>query len=87
MFKGMKPYFWWGMGIFYGYVFLMMILEMMIPGLTYQVKLGGAPISFIYLHFIALYLLPVLVAYLFWWMPEQEDKKARAKEETKHVSN
>ncbi|MCL4462323.1 MAG: hypothetical protein M1551_00520 [Firmicutes bacterium] len=77
MFKGMKPHFWWGMGIFYGYVFVMMILEMNVPGLTYAIKLGGAPISFLYAHLIGLYLLPLGVAYLFWWIPEQEDKKVK----------
>jgi len=77
LFKGMKPHFWWGMGIFYGYVFVMMILEMNVPGLTYAIKLGGAPISFLYAHLIGLYLLPLGVAYLFWWVPEQEDKKVK----------
>ncbi len=76
MFKGMKPVFWWGMGLFYGYVFLMMILEMMIPGLTYQVKIGNVPLSFLYNHLFGLYLLPLGIAYLFWYIPEQEDKKA-----------
>lgn len=83
MFKGMKPYFWWGMGIYYGYVFLMMILEMTIPGLTYHVKLGGAPISFLYAHFIALYLLPLVVAYIFWYIPELEEKRQAAGQEAK----
>lgn len=85
MFKGMKPHFWWGMGIFYGYVFLMMILEMNVPGMTYAIKLAGAPISFLYTHLIGLYLLPLAVAYLFWWMPEQEDKKM--KEEKKDAAS
>ena len=78
MFKGMKPYFWWGMGAFYGYVFLMMFLEMSIPGLTYQFKLGNVPLSFLYNHLFGLYILPLAIAYMFWYIPEQEEKKRDA---------
>lgn len=78
MFKGMKPVFWWGMGIFYSYAFLMMILEMMIPGLTYHVKVGNMPLSFLYTHLFGLYILPLIVAYLFWYIPEQEEKRNAA---------
>ncbi|MBS3898930.1 MAG: hypothetical protein KGZ54_05230 [Dethiobacter sp.] len=84
MFKGMKSYFWWGMGIFYGLVFLLMILEMKIPAMTYGVKIGGAPISFLYTHVVALYLLPLGIAYLFYWLPEQADKKTKGQEAKKH---
>jgi hypothetical protein len=82
----MKPYFWWGMGLYYGFIFLMMILEMKIPGMTYQVSIGGVPASFFYNHLIALYLLPTAIAYLFYWIPEQQDKKAKEQEAGKNVS-
>jgi len=85
VFKGMNRVFWWGMGLFYGYVFLMMFLEMMIPGLTYQVKLGNVPLSFLYNHLLGLYVLPLAVAYLFWYIPDQEEKKQAA--QTKGVKN
>lgn len=85
MFKGMKSHFWWGMGLYYGIIFLLMILEMNIPGMTVQMRIGGAPASFLYNHLLALYLLPLGVAYLFYWIPEQEDKKAKGQEAKKNV--
>lgn len=78
MFKGMKPVFWWGLALLYGYPFLMMILEMNIPGLTYHVKIGNAPLSFLYAHVIALLVVPMTVAILYWYVIEQEEKKSGA---------
>lgn len=86
MFKGMKSHFWWGMGLYYGFIFLTMYLEMNISGMTYEIKLGGAPISFLYTHVFALYLLPLGLAYMFYWIPEQAEKKAKGQEAKKSGS-
>lgn len=80
MFKNMKPYFWWGMGLYYGLIFLIMILEMNIPGMTYDFKIGGVPAVYFYTHLLALYILPVFVAWLFWWVPEQQELKGEGQE-------
>ncbi|HSW36003.1 MAG TPA: hypothetical protein VLH18_05300 [Candidatus Limnocylindrales bacterium] len=82
MFKGVRPYFWWGMGSFYSFVFLMMILEMAIPGLNFHFRLGGLPLAFIYTHVIGLSLLPLVIAYVLWRIPDREEKNkiAQAKE-------
>ncbi len=74
MFKGMPKVFWIGTGLMYSYVFLFMFLEMMIPGLPLK-KVLGIPACYIYNGVIALWLINVFIAYLFYSSEEKREKE------------
>ncbi len=76
--KGVPRIFWWGILLLYGYTFIMMIAEMNTPGMTYFMKIGGAPMSFLYNGFIGVIALNIFLAWLWCYVPEQEDKKIAA---------
>lgn len=78
--KGVPRVFWLGIALLYGYSFTLMILEMAIPGMTYGLKIGGAPLSFLYNGFIGVFALNVFLAWLWYYVPEQEDKKVTSAE-------
>jgi hypothetical protein len=78
MFKGMPKIFWIGMGLIYGWCFLWMFLEMVIPGLPLM-KFLGVPAAFTYNWLIGLWLIPILVSYLFF--SSEEKREAQKKEE------
>ncbi len=77
--KGVPRIFWYGIALLYGYTFLLMFMEMGSKNLmSYNVKIGGAPLSFFYNGFIAVFALNVFLAWLWCYVPEQEDKKIAA---------
>ena len=76
--KSLPAYFWLGLLLLYGYTLIMMFLEMNIEGMTYSWTIGGAPASFIYNGFIGVIGLNIFLAWLWVYLPEQEDKKALA---------
>lgn len=78
MFKGMRPIFWICLAIVYGYVLIFMLIEMNVPAAPYALKIGGAPASFFYGNFIGLLVLNLVMSFLMYWVPEQEEKKAEA---------
>lgn len=73
--KALPAYFWLGIALMYVYTFTFMILEMNIPGMTYNFTIGGAPASFLYNGFIGVVALNIFLAWLWYYMPEQDDKK------------
>ena len=74
MFKGMPKVFWIGMAVMYGWCFLFMILEMIIPGLPLK-PLLGVPACYIYNLVIALWIIPIIVSYLFFSLEEAREKR------------
>ncbi len=78
MFKGLRPIFWISLAILYGYALIFMLIEMNIPAAPYTLKIGGAPASFLYGNFFGCLVLNLIVAFLLYWVPEQEEKKAEA---------
>lgn len=85
--KALLPaYFWLGLLLLYGYTFFFMILEMNVPGMTYSVTIGGAPASFLYNGFIGVVALNIFLSWLWYYMPEQDDKKNVAEGGVKDVS-
>ncbi|MBF0111952.1 MAG: hypothetical protein HQK74_04375 [Desulfamplus sp.] len=82
MFKGMPKIFWIGMGILYGWIFTFIILEMHIPGLPLM-KFMGVPACYIYNAVIALWLINVFVAYLFYVFEEKREIKLEAKKKAR----
>ncbi len=74
----MPKIFWIGTGIMYGWCFFFMIIEMHVPGLPLK-KFLGIPSCYIYNWIIALWLLNVLIAYLFYSFEERREKKVEAK--------
>lgn len=75
MFKGMPPIFWVGCIILYGLTALFMIIEMTVPGFVYGAKIGGAPAQFFYANFFMLLVVNMFIAFLWFYVPEQADKK------------
>lgn len=78
--KSLPAYFWLALAVMYGYTFIMMFLEMRTPGMTYFVKMGGAPASFFYNGFIGVVVLNIVISWFLFYMPEQDDKKAQSSE-------
>ena len=78
MFKGLRPIFWICLAVLYGYAAFFMIIEMSIPAAPYMLKIGGAPASFLYANFIGAVVINLVVAFLLFWVPEQEEKRAAA---------
>lgn len=76
--KGLPIYFWLGCALLYGYTFIFMILEMNTPGMTVNWTIGGAPASFLYNGFMGVVVMNIFLAWLWCYMPEQEDKKRQA---------
>ncbi len=77
--KGVPRIFWWGIALLYGYTFILMFLEMSSSNIiNYTVTIGGAPLSFLYNGFIGVFALNVFLAWLWCYVPEQEDKKIAA---------
>lgn len=74
MFKGMPKIFWVGMAVMYGWCFLFMILEMIIPGLPLK-SLMGVPACYIYNMLIALWVIPTIVSYMFFSSEEAREKR------------
>lgn len=83
MFKGMKPYFWWSMALYFVWIGGLMIWEMTSPGVPYQVQIGGVPLSFFYNGVISTWVLPTALAYFFWYMGQLDDQKSAANQEVK----
>lgn len=75
MFKGMNPIFWAGLAIMYGLTFTFMIVEMANPGFTYNVKIAGVPAIFFYLLIFMNFVVNVVIAWAWYYFPEQEDKR------------
>jgi hypothetical protein len=73
--KALPGYFWLGCLLLYGYTFFFMILEMNVEGMTYAVKIGGAPASFLYNGFIGVIVMNVFLSWLWYYMPEKADKE------------
>jgi hypothetical protein len=86
--KGVPRVFWYGIALLYSYTFILMTLEMSSKNLmSYNVKIGGAPLSFLYNGFIAIFALNVFLAWLWYYVPEQEDKKIAAAKGVKKDGN
>lgn len=81
MFKGMKPYFWWGNAVYFVWVAIIMFWEMTTPGVPIQVQAGGIPLSFFYNGIFSVWILPTALSYFFWYMGELDDKKSAANQE------
>lgn len=85
MFKQIHPSFWWGIAIIYGYSAIFWILEMSIPGFIYYTKIGSAPACYVYALTIGLLVINLLVSFLWFYIPEQEEKKKAAEQAGKGV--
>ncbi len=85
MFKGIHPSFWWGIAIIYGYALVFWIIEMSTPGFIYYTKIGGAPAAYLYGLTIGLWVIPLIVSFLWFWLPEQEEKKKELEQSGKGV--
>ncbi len=81
--KGIHKSFWYGVIAMYIYTFTLMIMEMNIPGMTYAVKIGGAPASMFYNAFMGVVAINVFLSWLWFWVPEQEDKRIAASQGVK----
>lgn len=72
MFKGMHPVFWIGLAIMYVFAAVFMLAEMLSPGMTYT-GVGVAP-AFYYQTF-GLLVLNLFLGWLWYYVPEQVEKK------------
>jgi membrane protein YdbS with pleckstrin-like domain len=72
MFKGMPKIFWIGMAVMYGWCFLFMGLEMTIPGFPLKMFLG-IPACYIYNMILALWIIPTIIAYIFYKSEEKRE--------------
>ncbi|MCL6635829.1 MAG: hypothetical protein K6T29_08715 [Peptococcaceae bacterium] len=75
MFKGMPSIFWIGLAIMYGLAIIFWIFEIRLPGSVYDAKIGGVTAPFIYGNLFMLYLVNLFLAWLWYYVPEQAEKK------------
>lgn len=75
MFKGIHPVFWVGLAIIYGLTFIFMMIEMTNPGFVWNFKIGGAPGIFYYLCIFMNLIVNIFIAWMWFYFPEQEDKR------------
>jgi len=85
LFKDIHPSFWWGIAIFYGYCMVFMIIEMSVPGFIYHTKIGAAPAAYIYSLTVGLYIIPLIVSFMWFYLPEQDQKRRAAQKSGKGV--
>ncbi len=77
MFKGLPKVFWAGMGLLYGWFFLFFFLEITVPGFPLK-KFLGIPGCYIYNWILALWVLNMIVAVIFYRSEEaREERKAK----------
>ncbi len=77
MFKGMHPIFWAGLAIMYGLTFIFMLWEILTPTSTYHVTIFGVPAPFIYNNIFMLYIVSLFLGWLWYYVPEQAERKRR----------
>lgn len=75
MFKGMHPIFWIGLAIMYGLVVIFWFFEIQLPGSVFETKFGGATAPFFYGNFLMLYAVNLFLAWLWFYVPEQAEKR------------
>ncbi len=75
MFKGMHPIFWIGLAIMYGLNIIFWIFEISQPGSIFAVKIGGVAAPFYYVAILMLIVMNVFLAWLWYYVPEQAEKK------------
>ncbi len=75
MFKGMHPVFWLGLAFMYGVAIIIWLWEIALPGSVFQVKFGGAAAPFFYANFIMLFVVNLFLAWLWYYVPEVQEKK------------
>ncbi|MCL6639127.1 MAG: hypothetical protein K6T80_05520 [Firmicutes bacterium] len=75
MFKGMHPIFWIGLAIMYGFAIIFWIFEIKLPGSVFDAKIGGVAAPFVYGNFFMLYVVSLFLAWLWYYVPEQAEKK------------
>lgn len=75
MFRGMYPIFWIGLLIMYSFAILTMLVEMITNTGTVEYSVAGIPVPFIYVMFLMVWIVPMAVALLWYWVPKRS--KAR----------
>lgn len=75
MFRGMYPIFWVGIVFMYGFALFSMMVEMITNTGTVQYQVGGIPVPFIYVMFLMNWVVPMVVALLWWWAPKKAKEK------------
>jgi len=75
LFKGMHPIFWVGLAIMYGLSAIFILWEILTPTSTYHVTIFGVPAPFIYNNIFMLYIVSLFLAWLWYYVPEQAEKK------------
>lgn len=79
MFRGMYPVFWVGVVFMYTAGIGSMMVEMITDVGTVHTTLWGIPLPFLYLMFFLLWIVPMAVSLMFWYMPMKE-KEERARQ-------
>jgi len=85
LFKGIHWSFWPGIIIFYGYCWIFMAIEMSVPGFIYHTKIGAAPAAYVYALTIGLYFIPLIVSFMWFYLPERDQKRKAAAKSGKEV--
>jgi len=81
MFKGMYPVFWVGLVIMYGFAIGSMLVEMITDVGTVHTTLWGIPLPFLYNMFFLLWILPMVIALMWYWVPKKA-KEQRDQQQT-----
>lgn len=79
MFRGMYPIFWVGIAFMYIIAIGSMLIEMITDVGTVSITLLGIPLPFIYVMFFMLWIVPMAVALMWWYVP-MKDKEERARQ-------
>ncbi len=77
MFRGMYPIFWVGIAFMYSIGIISMLVEMITDTGTVHILLWGIPLPFLYVMFFMLWIVPMAVALMWWYVP-MKDKEQRA---------
>jgi len=83
MFKGMHPIFWVGIAIMYGLSIVFWIIEIASNTGTWTTSIAGIPAPFVYNNLFMIWLVPIFIAWLWYYFPEKtnKEKASQGKEE------
>jgi hypothetical protein len=75
MFKGMHPIFWVGIALIYGLAIIFWIIEIASDVGTVHTTILGIPAPFIYNNIFMVWILPLIIAWMWYYFPEKKKKE------------
>lgn len=81
MFKGMYPIFWIGLLITYGLLVIFWIIEINSNVGTVHTSIFGIPAPWIYVSPFMVWILPCILAFVWYYVPKKQAERSKQKGE------